>query len=42
MITVGYGDILPVNHNEMFFSVINMMIACGIFGYFMNMIGNIV
>lgn len=42
MLTVGYGDILPVNHTEMLVSTVNMMIACSVFGFFLNAIGNIV
>lgn len=41
MITVGYGDILPVNEYEMIACVIIMMIACGVFGYSLNVIGAI-
>lgn len=41
MITVGYGDILPVNEFEMMVCVITMMIACGVFGYSLNEIGAI-
>jgi hypothetical protein len=32
MITVGYGDILPVTKSEMIFCVFNMMISCAVFG----------
>ena len=42
MITVGYGDILPVNNGEMILNIVTMMIACGIFGYTLNKIGTIV
>lgn len=41
MITVGYGDILPVNEFEMVVCVITMMLACGVFGYSLNEIGAI-
>jgi hypothetical protein len=32
MITVGYGDILPVTNEEMIFCVFNMLISCAVFG----------
>ena len=41
-ITVGYGDILPVNRNEMILSVFTMIFTCGVFGYSLNVIGNII
>lgn len=41
MMTVGYGDILPDTYLEHFFSIIAMMIACCVFAYIMNTIGNI-
>lgn len=41
MITVGYGDILPINDFEMVICVITMMLACGVFGYSLNEIGAI-
>jgi hypothetical protein len=36
MITVGYGDILPVTPLEMIICVITMLIACGVFAYSVN------
>lgn len=39
MITVGYGDILPVNSDEMVLCIATMLIACAVFGYSMNIIG---
>ena len=42
MITVGYGDILPVNEGEMKLCIITMLIACAVFGYSMNIIGQII
>ncbi len=33
MVTVGYGDIHPVNRYEMLVGVFCMMGACGTFGY---------
>ena len=41
MVTVGYGDILPVNPYEMILCVFTMMIACGVFAYAVNSIGEI-
>ena len=42
MVTVGYCDILPVNTDEIILCVSTMLIACGVFGYSMNMIGQII
>ena len=39
MITVGYGDISPVNNYEKIFSIFFVFIACGIFAYSLNSIG---
>ena len=41
MITVGYGDITPINDIEYIFSIFTMMIACGVFAYSVNQIGTI-
>ncbi|EWS74973.1 cation channel family protein (macronuclear) [Tetrahymena thermophila SB210] len=41
MITVGYGDFLPLNQQEQILSVITMMLACGVFGYTLNEVGSI-
>ncbi|EAR99219.2 cation channel family protein (macronuclear) [Tetrahymena thermophila SB210] len=41
MITVGYGDITPVNSKEYLLSILTMLIACGMFGYSLNSIGQI-
>ncbi|EAR99211.2 cation channel family protein (macronuclear) [Tetrahymena thermophila SB210] len=41
MITVGYGDIIPVNSQEYLLSILTMLIACGMFGYSLNSIGQI-
>lgn len=41
MVTVGYGDITPVNSNEYLLSILTMVIACGMFGYGVNSIGRI-
>ena len=42
MITVGYGDIIPVNANEMILCVITMLIACGVLAYALNQVGTII
>ncbi len=41
MITVGYGDISPVNNNEKIYTIIITLISCGVFGYAINTIGSI-
>jgi len=42
MITVGYGDVVPVNSIERIVIVIMTLISCGVFGYALNQIGTIV
>lgn len=42
MVTVGYGDITPVNEYERMFSVLTILLACGIFAYSINEIGQII
>ena len=39
MITVGYGDITPVNNIEYMYSIITMIFGCGVFAYGVNEIG---
>ena len=41
MITVGYGDIHPVNRIERIFAIITTLVACGIFGYMISEVGTI-
>ncbi|KRX10404.1 Cyclic nucleotide-binding protein [Pseudocohnilembus persalinus] len=41
MSTVGYGDITPVTTLETFFNIISTTIACIIFGFTLNSIGQI-
>jgi hypothetical protein len=41
MLTVGYGDITPTNPKEVIFTIWAMLIGCGLFGYSMNYIGDI-
>ena len=42
MITVGYGDIHPVNSYEAMFITIAMFVSCGVFAYSFNLIGDLV
>ncbi|EAR84197.2 cyclic nucleotide-binding domain protein (macronuclear) [Tetrahymena thermophila SB210] len=41
MVTVGYGDIYPVNNYERILSIGTILVACCIFAYIVNSIGNI-
>ena len=41
MITVGYGDIVPLSNYEILFSICAMLLACGIFAYCVGAIENI-
>ena len=36
MVTVGYGDIVPLNTNERLFTMAAMLIASGVFAYTIN------
>lgn len=42
MVTVGYGDITPQNVKERLFTIGLIVIACGMFAYSVNEVGNIV
>ena len=42
MSAVGYGDICPISRNERTYAMAAMIMACGIFAYTVNSIGNIV
>jgi hypothetical protein len=42
MITVGYGDIHPVNSLEAMFVTVAMFVSCGVFAYSFNLIGDLV
>lgn len=42
MLTVGYGDIVPVNAIERIINIVVMLLGCGVFGYSMNKIGELV
>jgi hypothetical protein len=39
MSTVGYGDVAPKTTIEQFFTIIAMLLACGMFGYTIGTIG---
>ena len=41
MITVGYGDITPVNTYEKIYCISMTLISCGFFAYVLNTIGSI-
>lgn len=41
MITVGYGDILPINNSEKIFVVVMTIGSCANFAYTVNTIGSI-
>lgn len=42
VITIGYGDIHPVNATEQIVVIVMCLLACGIFGYSLNRIGEII
>jgi len=39
MLTVGYGDITPVNLIERVVNILGMLLGCAVFAYSMNSIG---
>ncbi|KRX00772.1 Cyclic nucleotide-binding protein [Pseudocohnilembus persalinus] len=41
MVTVGFGDMSPVNHLEVLVCIVTMLIACVVFAFVMNEIGQI-
>lgn len=41
MITIGYGDTVPITDMEIIYVIIMSLFACGVFGYAVNTIGNI-
>jgi len=41
MLTIGYGDIAPVNAIERMYITIMSMLSTGIFGYAISTIGSI-
>lgn len=42
MVTIGYGDITPINYQEKLFVVGISLLGCGVFAYSLNSIGTIV
>ena len=38
MVTVGYGDIHPMNTNERMYSMFAMLVAAGMYAYTLNTI----
>ena len=42
MVTVGYGDITPVTPIERVITMINMLVAAGMYAYIINEIGQTV
>lgn len=42
MVTVGYGDITPKNTDERITTIINMLIASGMYAYIINEISSMV
>lgn len=41
MVTVGYGDIVPITTVEKVYAISAILMASGLFGYTMNKIGSI-
>lgn len=41
MVTIGYGDITPINSIEIIYTLIISFISCGLFGFCLNLIGSI-
>ncbi|KAL4465176.1 hypothetical protein ABPG72_019330 [Tetrahymena utriculariae] len=41
MITIGYGDVYPINVYEMIYVIVMAIFSCGVFGYCVNTIGSI-
>jgi len=41
MVTVGFGDIVPLTEVEKIVCIIFMIFSCGVFAYSMNTIGSI-
>jgi len=42
MLTVGYGDIVPISISETWFAIFAILFGCGVFAYTLNTIGLIV
>ena len=41
MITVGFGDITPINPQEKIYVIFMTLLSCGIFAYSVNTVGSI-
>ncbi len=41
MSTIGYGDVIPITPIEVIYVIVISLISCGMFGYSMNTIGQI-
>lgn len=41
MITVGFGDIVPINTYEKIYVIFMTLVSCGVFAYAVNTIGRI-
>lgn len=42
MVTVGYGDVVPISNTERIYTVTAMIIASVLFGYSLNTVGDII
>ncbi|KAL4491974.1 hypothetical protein ABPG72_008395 [Tetrahymena utriculariae] len=42
MVTLGYGDIVPITIAEKVFTIFIVLISCGVFGYCINQVGMII
>lgn len=42
MLTVGYGDIVPITSIEKIYTIMTMLLGCCLFAYIMNSIGALV
>ncbi len=42
MTTVGYGDVVPMSVNEVYFAIFSEILACGVFAYIIGSLSTIV
>ena len=42
MTTVGYGDIVPMSVNEVFFAIFCQILACAVFAYIIGSLSTII
>ncbi len=42
MITLGYGDVIPINSYEKVYVIFVTIISCGVFAFIVNTIGSII